>query len=328
MKKLLLILAVVLNCALAVSSQTAQVATLSHDGAITTFYSANALKDAYAAAAEGDVITLSAGTFAAPANIEKNITVRGVGMMLDAMSTILNGDIKILTTDSETAYVTLEGIYHNGRLTLSNSKDAKIIKCWIEECIVYSSVGFQNKNLTIINCLFNRASTNGSSSYATLINSIIADCRLTDLSSGSFINCVLGGENIRHIYRASLRNCVICDTNTSPSTTGTFSQTTDVSHCCYIGRLTDPFKNSPSTTNVVNTSLTAEDVFKNMVTYELKDEYAGSWLGEDGTQVGAHGGSLPFDPTPTNPQITKFNVSSKTTADGMLSVDIEVKANN
>ncbi len=65
-----------------------------------------------------------------------------------------------------------------------------------------------------------------------------------------------------------------------------------------------------------------------MVTYELKDEYAGSWLGDDGTQAGAHGGFLPFDPTPTNPQITKFNVSSKTTADGMLSVDIEVKANN
>lgn len=48
--------------------------------------------------------------------------------------------------------------------------------------------------------------------------------------------------------------------------------------------------------------------------------------GTDGTEVGIYGGSLPYDPTPTNPQITKFNVASKTTADGKLSVDIEVKS--
>lgn len=36
--------------------------------------------------------------------------------------------------------------------------------------------------------------------------------------------------------------------------------------------------------------------------------------------------SLPYSAIPTNPQITKFNVASKTTADGKLSVDIEVKS--
>lgn len=52
---------------------------------------------------------------------------------------------------------------------------------------------------------------------------------------------------------------------------------------------------------------------------------AKKYLGSDGTEVGIYGGNLPFDATPTNPQITKFNVASKTTADGKLSVDIEVK---
>ena len=67
------------------------------------------------------------------------------------------------------------------------------------------------------------------------------------------------------------------------------------------------------------------DPFENS-NYILKAEYASEWLGNDGKEIGIYGGSLPYDPTTTNPQISKFNVSSKTTADGKLSVDIEVKA--
>ena len=61
-------------------------------------------------------------------------------------------------------------------------------------------------------------------------------------------------------------------------------------------------------------------------TFELTDEAKTKYLGTDGTEVGIYGGNLPFDPTPSNPQITKCNVASKSTADGKLSVDIEVRA--
>ena len=61
-------------------------------------------------------------------------------------------------------------------------------------------------------------------------------------------------------------------------------------------------------------------------TFELIDNLKTSFKGTDGTEIGIHGGSLPFSPTPTNPQITKCNVASRSTADGKLSVDIEVKA--
>lgn len=59
---------------------------------------------------------------------------------------------------------------------------------------------------------------------------------------------------------------------------------------------------------------------------ELTDEAKTKYLGTDGTEVGIYGGSLPFVSRPSNPQITKLNVASKSTADGKLSVDIEVKA--
>lgn len=60
--------------------------------------------------------------------------------------------------------------------------------------------------------------------------------------------------------------------------------------------------------------------------FELTDEAKAKYLGIDGTEVGIHGGILPWDTTPSNPQITKCKVASKSTADGKLSVDIEVKA--
>ncbi len=60
--------------------------------------------------------------------------------------------------------------------------------------------------------------------------------------------------------------------------------------------------------------------------FQLTDAAKTQYLGTDGTEIGIYGGSLPFDPTTSNPQITKCNVASKSTADGKLSVDIEVNA--
>lgn len=87
--------------------------------------------------------------------------------------------------------------------------------------------------------------------------------------------------------------------------------------------------------NTSNTYSTVEELFKtykgtkldgiDSENFELTDAAKKKFLGIDGTQVGIYGGSLPYDPTPTNPQITKCNVAGKSTADGKLSVDIEVK---
>lgn len=60
-------------------AQTSLMATLNHEGTISTFYGARALQQAHQAAASGDVITLSSGTFQAE-NITKAVTVRGAGM--------------------------------------------------------------------------------------------------------------------------------------------------------------------------------------------------------------------------------------------------------
>ena len=59
-------------------------------------------------------------------------------------------------------------------------------------------------------------------------------------------------------------------------------------------------------------------------TYELTEEAAATYLGNDGTQVGIYGGSSPFNANPTSPQVTKFSVNS-TTENGQLKVKINVE---
>lgn len=61
-------------------------------------------------------------------------------------------------------------------------------------------------------------------------------------------------------------------------------------------------------------------------TFELTDSAKVKYLGTDGTQVGIYGGTLPFSPQVSMPQIKKFKVAPKSTEDGKLSVEIEVSA--
>lgn len=313
MKKLVLFIVALLSTAATLSAQTSQVATLSHEGQISTFYSANAFKDAYSAAVDGDIITLSSGSFQ-PCDIQKSITVRGAGMMPDGNPTIFPTYISIGgRTDTDKKNITIEGILFNGGVSFYNTVDSRLIKCYFSGL----SVTYVD-NGSILHCIIKRFT--GSSTVSLFDSYIISD---KDINYANFTNCVLLAGELSRIMNSSLKNCIIYPESSATQ----LPNSSTASYCYHIGGNTSIFSDSPSTTNVVDAEATIEDVFENTTTFELNDGYAQKWLGDDGTQAGMHGGSIPFDPTPTNPQITKFNVAPKTTADGKLSVDIEVKAN-
>ena len=82
-----------------------------------------------------------------------------------------------------------------------------------------------------------------------------------------------------------------------------------------------------------NVVMSRSDVFENwdgeslstdLETYVLKSSVSDSIQGIDGTEVGIFGGFMPFDWRPSYDIIKRFNVANRTTADGKLSVDIEV----
>ena len=58
--------------------------------------------------------------------------------------------------------------------------------------------------------------------------------------------------------------------------------------------------------------------------YQLKSDFASSFLGNDGTEVGIHGGLFPYNTRPSYMIIRTTNVAGRTTEDDKLSVEIEL----
>lgn len=304
-------------------AQSSLMATLSHDGRISTFYGASALQEAHAAADHGDVITLSSGSFAG-VDITKAVTIRGAGMEVDTVHaiepTVITENFKIDIADSVTNILTMEGIYHNREIEVGNLKNAMFLKCRFyrvgkETTAEQSSL----KDVNFINCRIASRYSDGSGGSAAFINSIVYGI-FGQYGNYSFINSILFGED--YVNDSEFKNCILVEVGSNSS-------------CSYYNNLFinnytgGAISDIPNATNVhVNMSdariANLLGNYSDSNPYTLTEEAKNILKGTDGTEVGIYGGNIPYDATPTNPRITKFEVSPKTTADGKLSVDIEV----
>lgn len=324
-KGLFLTLLSVVLFSLRVSAQSSLLATLNHEGTISTYYGASALQQAYNAATHGDVITLSSGSFLGT-DIKKAITLRGAGMQVDTVShtepTVITNNFTIDISDTLSHRLTIEGIYSNQTIKVNTLKNAMFLKCRFYEFAYSSSSSSKMVDLNFIHCriasYFRLA--NGSAAFT---NCVINNIYQSNSSPVSLTNCYTKAGPDQD--NSEFKNCIIVNTYGGTST------------CTYYNNLyvANPNSNlnSPNNTNVKipNTDerikfLTGD--YSDDKDYVLTDAVRALIKGTDGTEVGIHGGSLPYDPTPTNPQITKFNVAAKSTADGKLSVDIEVNSAN
>ena len=341
-------------------AQSQMLATLSHEGEISVFYGANALKEAHTAAAHGDVITLSSGSFNAT-DITKAITLRGAGLEIDSVKniypTVILGNFNISIGDSISEQLTIEGIYNNYKITVTaglnnatfiknrffifefNTKSGntaqylnnRFIHCKIASRF-FAAYDESKKSLSFMNCYIRSIFNNRNSSIftnciihneygTTTINNIKCYTGLAYLSYCTLYNCILVGHSssVYHEYNslpstATAYNCIATNVSSNHNVAG---------KGYYV------FKDIPNSTNRVITSISG--VFKSYTSYndfetfEILDALKTDFLGTDGTQVGIYGGSLPYSPATTNPQITKCNVAPRSTADGKLSIEIEVK---
>ena len=327
-------------------AQSSLLATLSHNGTISTFYGTTALKEALAKADHGDAITLSAGQFQA-GNIEKAITLRGAGMSVNTdsinahESTILSGDFSIMIKDTVPERLVMEGIYHTGSIAnTAQLNNAMFLKCRFYSFSSQGSSNFILKNCTFIHCRFANHFWLGSNSNAYMINSVVfcPSNSSTNASNFQFDNCVIcwpSGYFPNSVINSYYKNCVIIFASNAGMSNYSIPSSNVAYKCVGIntGGATDLFGLllSKNTTNVfLGTSTTSllkyGYGYSDVNTYELTDEAKTKYLGTDNKEVGIHGGNLPYEEDPTTPQITKCNVAAKSTADGKLSVDIEVKA--
>lgn len=362
MKKIFLSLALLLSFTGAVFAQSSMLATLSHEGEITVFYGANALKEAHAVAQHGDAITLSSGSFNAT-TITKAITLRGAGMAIDTLKntypTIINGDFSIFIGDSVSKQLTVEGIYNNFTITVKNGlNNATFIKNRLKTIQYETAKGDtkQYKNNRFIHCKI--VEHFWGPSYSSSKSMSFLNCYIRSINNNNcnsiFTNCIIYNDATYHYHSSSyisnlseslqyctFYNCILLGTSISNFSSYNVLHTTSLAYNCIATSITSSnyvtnnnyyiFKNIPNQTNSCIPSITSvfksfNLTYKDDETFKLVDNIKTKYTGTDGTEIGIHGGSLPFSPTPTNPQITKCNVASRSTADGKLSVDIEVKA--
>ena len=351
MKRIIMSLAALVCCTFGVFAQDDLVATLSHGSNLSTYVGADALSEAYEAAVEGDVITLSPGVFNAT-TIEKAITVRGAGMMPmevnGYVSTQIAGNLTINVPSSTSAILTIEGIHALGAVNVygNNFAPVKLLKSRFESSVVgygismtafscifasslvadYDVSNYRSTTLNCMNCVINNAVSDGYYQWdsTTAMAKIVATNCLVNLNAyyipySVFTNCVISSED------------VWSDDYPLP-------ETCEATNCVGINSYNtlDLFKNIANSTNTMvegfgETAYSA--VFQTLKTmsslpitedYKLTTTAAATYLGDDGTQVGVYGGTNPFDLTPVNPQIKKFAVSS-TTENGKLKVKINVE---
>lgn len=342
MKKLFLSMVVVMIATMSYA-QSSVLATLSHNGEISTYYGATALKEAHDAAEHGDIITLSSGSFQA-VDITKAVTIRGAGMQPDSIAKIypskVVGDFAINIADTLEQRLTVEGVYFNNIVSVYNKlKNATFVKSRFD---TFTSIyGWDNgygkmENLAFIHCKIASCFTNqNSSNSVSFVNSVIMNPVVgqSDYTNNSFefTNCIVRWINSAPYYSshyAIYRNCIL---STDYSSQYYLNSTNMVYNCLGVWKY-NMFEKLQSL-GMFYTTKNMSDVFKTWTgtytdaeNFELTDDAKTQYLGDDDKELGIYGGNLPFSPNPTNPKITKFNVASKSTADGKLSVDIEVKA--
>lgn len=324
MKKMFLSLVAMMIATISFA-QTNVVATLTHGDEITMFYGGFALRDAHAAAANGDIINLSGGAFQS-VKITKALSIRGTGVN-DSNPTFITGDFDVEIPSDVTERLSFEGCRIPNNITIKGSlTNAYFMKNDIQHIDIYNYLDAKMIHGLFANCNVYGFALWGKSDVQ-FINSHVEEFVNYDktLATASFVNCVIRpcyGYYASDMGSSLLTSCILYWTSNAGTS---LPSTSSAINCVAVGNGSyEAFKDVVSKQNCQYADM---DIFQDSnVWNDLTNEAKAKYLGNDGTPVGMYGGILPFNLTPTYPQITKMNVANKTTADGKLSVEIEVSA--
>ncbi len=319
MKKILFSI-VALCCSVVAGAQNnsseIQSAILQKGETTSIFYGANALKDAYTAAENGSIITLTSGTFTNPGNIKKSVSIYGAGFEDNATEgvkkTTISGDLIYLadTDGSNLLSPRLEGVY-TGTIKIKQVTNMTISKCqfnWLDV------TGTGVENLSVRQSLFE--AVNG---YNYVINGMaVRNCfiknynrNLTTQSASSVIqvefdHCLLAHDNWSgYMHSTALyTNCIIRDhysiADGSKAEKCIFYQSALSADVTSIDNWLDVYMDETLFTDATSVE------YKPEWTYTLKDS---KYKGTDGTEVGINGGKYPWNKQPELPYVKNMSAT-------------------
>lgn len=315
MKKLFTFVAL-MTIAINAQSQTLT-ATLQQGDVITPFYGATAFKEAYEAANDGAIITLSPGLFD-QRTIEKAITVYGSGAYGDDDQITYVPNIWIKHSG-----VRVEGLYVQSQLRVQNesSKNNVVRHCYIKDLLfdsnpsdnIFNQCTIDNLNYggtgeLFTNCVINFLNSNGNAlAPMTFINSTIF--KGWGLRNNMFRNCVVGIDSDTPTFESpgQYYNNVFFRYCTDGSKNSFVVQVSYADGCVHSGNSVDTFGN----------------LFNGKIDLSLMPNT--SVQGDDNTKVGPEGGAG-YKLYPAIPRIISKQIDRQTDANGKINVSIQVKA--
>lgn len=306
-------------------AQDIQLVTVQHGSEMQAFYGPDGFKNAMAAAQKGDVISLSGGNFNS-ATIDKVVTIQGAGYVQDVPNnrykTLFVGDVNINLPEGES------GLYIEGICTYNNFNiQGNVSSMSIARCLMTNNVEVKSEsnNLTFLHCRINYLKLTGVSHSALVRNCAIADFYGSNSSAedGVAENCVFYGcsNSVTHFV---FKNCFICNLDNLYSASNSFYYNIG----CY------QYSFNSNTLREGNTfehrsNINAKYFGDNNANYQSAltlTEEGKKHKGQDGTEVGIHGGSMPFTDVPSTPQITQKTVAPQSDANGKLAVKFVIEA--
>lgn len=329
-------------------------ATLQHGDELTIYSGIDGFKNAVNAASDGDIIYLSPGTFNGYVYLNKELSIYGSGMVTseedEMQKTYINNTIYV-GDSKQVSNFTLEGLELYGISSSKGFKNSTIRKCKInndlgingnsrdciiEQCVI-STLGVPDysnnvifKNSRIGTIYYDSSYSDSGTTWGTYYE------HTNDIESIlSFVNCDI--ERVSRFITAFYLNNIIHGVHKASS--GNYSYPFSLTHYStafnniFLHGQGNPDNAFNASGNYVLDAESEEVIYVNADEtnmsltgsyYELTEEAAAKYLGQDGTQVGIYGGETPFSVIPSYPRIVEKNIAGQSTSDGKLKVSIKV----
>ena len=324
MKKILLSIIAICCTVVAGAQNEIMTAVLQHGDDVSVFTGANAFVNANAAAADGDVITLSAGAYNI-SDITKSITVYGAGFEKDEANgtevTKINGQLNLGVAGGETlADIHLEGIYFSYYYGSTVNSRVPLERFVMEKCYVEDNISLVANSATMLNNCVIKGGINGQNQLAE--NCIIQNCYVggdintfNTSSSVKIDHCIVGRQVGPYYCFNSIFPCDYYNGWSQYVFTGTSGA---VAYNCIF-----PYhgSNRPTNNQFYNCyEFGASDTFADATnatysatrTFEIQQPSA--WIGTDGQEVGIRYG---WSKVPKTPVVKNLNATVNGTSLGV-----------
>ncbi|MBR4713532.1 MAG: hypothetical protein IKP27_07645 [Paludibacteraceae bacterium] len=318
-------------------------ATLQRGESTTVYYGTDALKQALDDAEDGNIITLSSGTFSTPANFNKAVKIYGAGYEDDTLTgvarTFLAGALTMNGLDGQHPdYFYMEGVWINGEVNINKLETdtliqgTKFVKCRMGTFNMRS-----NSDATILRQCYICGHIDGNSSIAT--GFIAQNCYITNRvqwfntkSAVLIDHCILPQKDCYYIhgpylYKNSIINTCLDLGATAVNCIGNYNELSRDNQNTLVNCYTDYSKWADYLASIFadgqgNLSYTLDDT---QIPRRWEIANPDVFIGDDGTAVGPAGGDYPWDKIPSTPRIISSKIGNKTVG-GKLHVTVKAEA--